>query len=935
MQSFVKRLLLWSVNRPAAAAALFALVTIFFAAQIPRLEVDASNEGFMLEQDPARRYYEQVKATFGSDELTVVMVKADDIFTPPALHAIQRVSNTLERVDGVVRVDSLATVDNISATDDGVEIAPLLHDGVPADAEGLARLKKKALDNPVVVGNLVSADAKAAGVLVYTQAASGDKGFNARFSARVDEVLAQEPAAGVALYQIGGPLIKATVADYVQRDQLTLIPFSVITLFVVLLIGFRTPQGVVAPLVTGLSSAIWGVGLMAFFHIPMNVVTVAVPSLVLVVGFAEAVHIISAYHGCLRAGRDKLHALTDAVEEAALPILVTTVTTVLGFATLIFSDITILIQFGYAATLGLLANFAATLVGIPLLLRVWPQPKRLRAGAMDESGAGSSVEGWIPSACEWILRHRVPISAVFALLAAASIWGWYTLRVDTDFVSYFPKNSFIHQRMRDVDQSLKGASAFFVVVDTGRENGIADPAVLKQIASLQTFLESVPGIGNTVSIVDYVSQLHATLTGTSSGKRAVPDSADIVAQHLLLMDRTQTARFLDLPAASANILVRHSLTGSWELSRALRQLDAYLAQHVRGIEVHAAGQSVLANRAADYMAVNEVTSFAYTLAIIGLIHSALFMSVKAGLLSLVPNVVPVLYGFGLMGLLDIPLSTGTAMIATIAIGIAVDDTVHNMVTYSRQLNEHHDERTAVVRTMAIQFRPIVFVSMALASGFAVLAFSRFVPTIHLGLLSAFVMIAAMVSELVLSPILMASTRLVTVWDMILIRMNRELVRRAPLFEGLSRWEARKVVLTGMLQSFAPGEYAIRRGEQGHDLYMVVAGRLVVIDSDLDGNERVLSIVEPGGVFGETGMVSDGYRTFSARAESATEVLRLDFEALDRLRKRFPFTAAKVFRNLARILAERLQDTTTAMLYLSSGAAQSAASLEITPRDSSS
>ena len=209
MQSFVKRLLLWSVNRPAAAAALFALVTILFAAQIPRLEVDASNEGFMLEQDPARRYYEQVKATFGSDELTVVMVKADDIFTAPALHAIQRVSNTLERVDGVVRVDSLATVDNISATDDGVEIATLLHDGIPADAEGLARLKKKALDNPVVVGNLVSADAKAAGVLVYTQAAAGDKGFTrALLPARVDEVLAQEPAAGVALYQIGGPLIK-------------------------------------------------------------------------------------------------------------------------------------------------------------------------------------------------------------------------------------------------------------------------------------------------------------------------------------------------------------------------------------------------------------------------------------------------------------------------------------------------------------------------------------------------------------------------------------------------------------------------------------------------------------------------------------------------------------------------------------------------------
>jgi hypothetical protein len=282
---------------------------------------------------------------------------------------------------------------------------------------------------------------------------------------------------------------------------------------------------------------------------------------------------------------------------------------------------------------------------------------------------------------------------------------------------------------------------------------------------------------------------------------------------------------------------------------------------------------------------------------------------------LVPNVVPVLYSFGLMGLLDIPLSTGTAMVATVAIGIAVDDTVHNMVTYSRQLNEHHDQRIAVIRTMAIQGRPIVFISLALAAGFGVLAFSQFVPTVHLAFLSAFVMIAAMVSELVLAPILMSSTQLVTLWNMVLLKMNPELVRRAPLFSGLSQWEARKVVLLGMLRLLVPGEYAIRRGEQGRELYMVVTGRLVVTDREMDGTERTLAIMEPGGVFGETGVVADAYRTFSARAEVPSEVLRLDFDAFERLRKRFPYTAAKVFRNLAAILSERLQDTTTAMLYL--------------------
>jgi len=529
VKRLVQRLLLWGVLRPAAAAALFILITIGLAAQIPRLQIDDSNEGFMLEQDPARQYYERVKTTFGSDELTVVMLKADDVFTTPALELLQRLSDALERIDGVTRVDSLVTVHNISGTEDGVEIAPLLQHGIPRDGAGLAAVKTKALHNPVFVGNLISADARAAGIFVYTQPAETDKAFNQRFSTSVEHLIARNQVPGVTVEQIGGPLIKATVADFVRRDQMTLIPFSAMTLFVVLMIGFRTPQGVVAPLFTGLSSAIWGVGLMALFHIPLNVVTVAVPSLVLVVGFAEAVHIISAYHACLRAGRDKIHALTEAVEEAALPVLVTTATTILGFATLIFSDITILIQFGYAATLALTANFISTLIGIPLLLRLWPRPKRIKAGAADEFDAGH-VDRRIAAACDFVLRHRIPIGATFAALAVASIWGWYTLKVDTDFVSYFPRNSTVRQRMRDVDQSLNGGSAFFVVVETGRDNGVADPSVLNQIAELQTFLEGVPGIGKTTSIVDYVSQLNATLSGVVGRDRAVPASADVVAQ---------------------------------------------------------------------------------------------------------------------------------------------------------------------------------------------------------------------------------------------------------------------------------------------------------------------------------------------------------------------------------------------------------------------
>jgi hypothetical protein len=244
-------------------------------------------------------------------------------------------------------------------------------------------------------------------------------------------------------------------------------------------------------------------------------------------------------------------------------------------------------------------------------------------------------------------------------------------------------------------------------------------------------------------------------------------------------------------------------------------------------------------------------------------------------------------------------------VATIAIGIAVDDTVHHMVTYSRQLNEHHDQRVAMFNTMRAQGRPIIYVSLALAGGFMVLCFSNFVPTLYFGALSALVMIVAMVGELVLTPLLMHSTRLVTLWDLVLLKMNRDLLRTAPLFRGFTQWEVRKVILLGALRAYRPGEYVFRKGESGTEVYMVVQGRVRVTDVGPDGAERVLAIFTPAMVFGEVGAVGGGARLANVVAEQDVELLRLDWPVLERLRLRFPFTGAKLFRNVARLLAERL------------------------------
>ena len=907
------RALLWIVDHPVTSCAAVLVVTLLLGSQITRLRIDESAEGLMVRHDPARAVYERAKARFGSDNLTVVLVKADDVFAPDVLAVVKRLSDGLAGLPGASRVESLTTVKNIKGQGDALDTEPLVGT-VPGTTAEADRIRADALGSRVLVGNLVAGDARATGITVYADPGPDDPGFNHRFVGQVEALIARESRPGLTIFQVGAPSTKATYTDFIKDDQKTVVPLSIMVLLVTLLLSFRMLQGVVVPVTTAIVSIVWSLGLMAILGLPITILTGILPSLLLVIGFTEDVHMISAYHAGLAHGEDKLTALRSMLKESALPIAITTGTTVVGFGSLVTTDITMLIQFGWAASLGLAANFVVTMALLPPLLRFWRVPRRFRHAVFAEEPTPGAIPRLMQRLGEFNLRYRVPILIVAGLLTAGSLAGWYTLRVNTDLISFFPEHSPLRARIEDLHRSLAGGLGFYVVVDSGREDGAKDPAFLTLVAGLQDHLAATGLIDRSVSVADYVRKMNREMHAGDPAFETIPATSDEVAQYLIMLEGEELAKFLDFNASAANIVVRHNLTGSGDLSALLKRIDAWVAAHApASVTVTPTGEAILFNNASDFMAINELTSFTWTFLIIGVIHALLFMSVKAGALSLVPNVVPILFNYGLMGLLGIPLNTGNALIATIAIGIAVDDTVHHMVTYNRQLNIHHDQKIAMFNTMRAQGRPIIYVSLALAAGFLALSFSNFVPTVHFGLLAAGVMLLAMVGELMLTPILMYSTRLVTLWDLIQVRMDPAVIRAAPLLQGLTRWEARKVVVLGRLDVVAAGEYVVRKGDRGTEMYMVVSGRVRVSDRLLDGTEKVLARLEPGAVFGEMALVSQEPRSASVVAETPAEVLRLDHEAFERIRRRFPFTCTKLFRNLARVLALRLGHLTTMLV----------------------
>ena len=908
------RLLLWTFERPFLTAVVVAVLTALAAVHIPKLEMDPSAEGLMVAHDPARVLYEQVKRRFGSDNLTVVVVKADDVFTPAVLRAVQRLTEGLERVDGVTRVESLTTVRNIRGDGDRLDTEPLVGSPVPDDPATIARIRGDALGNRVFVGNIVSADARATAITVYTDSRPRDGAFNERFTERVESLIRQVSAPGLTIYQIGEILTRVTNQRYLDHDERTVVPIGVAVLLLILFLAFRTPQGVVIPTTTALVSVVWTLGAMAYLGVPMNLLTSIVPSLLIAIGFTEDVHMLVAYHASLQHGRPKLDAIREMLEESALPLTITSATTVVGFGTLIFTDVTMLVQFGVASSLGLTANFVVTMLVVPQMLRYWPVPRHLRRSAFADGAREGPLLRFLDGLGRFNLKHRRAILVAAGLVAAGSVVGWFSLRVDTDLLTLLPKDSIVRQRVADLGVALGGALNFYVVVDTGRPDGVKDPQVLRKIAGLQDFLAGTGKVSKTVSVTDYIRKMHREMNGGDPAFEVIPDNADLIAQYMLLLEGRDLAKFVDFDASGANIVVRHNLTGSNAISALRHAIDDYIAREFPPTLVaRPTGEAILTNNAMDFLAVNELQSLVWTFLIIALIHAALFMSFTVGLLSMIPNVIPVLSVYGLMGLVGIPLNISTALVATIAIGIAVDDTVHHMITYNRQLQEHHDQERAMFNTLRAQGPPIIYVSLALVASFLVLVFASLVSSVQFGLLSAFVMATALIGELTLTPVLMSTMRLVTLWDMLLLKMNVDVIRRAPLFEGLSRWEARKIVLLGKLEAVEAGDLVLRKGETGDEMYMVITGCLRVFDRRLDGRETVLAELTPGAVFGEMALVTREVRSASVVAATNAEVLRLDFAALERVRRRFPYTGAKLFRNLAHVLADRLRRTTGALV----------------------
>jgi predicted RND superfamily exporter protein len=863
-----------------------------------RFAIDPSPVHLLPGAGPARDAYERARQLFGSDEPFVVALGADDVFAPEMLRRVARLTERLETLEHVHHVISLARAPDVRSRDGDIEIVPLL-ESVPEDAAGLARLRETVLGNPLYRGTLVAPDARTVALFVHPERV--DAAPEASTLADRIEAVAREEAGGGPVWVSGIPYATARLADLLMRELVLLLPATVAVLCLVLAVAFRTWAGVLLPVATVSLALVWTLGLLGWLGLRLNLVTTMLPPLVVTVGFAYAMHVVAEFGALLQESpstdRAARVALSQrAVDEVGVPVLLAGLTTCVGFLSLAFSPIVAVRELGLFAGLGVAFAVVAALTFTPAALAL------SKTRPVSTGREGDRLDRLARAVTKLALERRRLVIATACLAAAIALFGARRIEVATEFVGNLDRDARLRVDFEAVNERLGGANLIQVVVESPEPDAFLEPANLRALAALQAWLARQPEVGGTASLVDTVSLVNQAMHDGDPARRTIPETRRQVSQLLLFGATPETRRLVDARHQMANVVVRATVGDSRGAAALVARIRERLAELPAPLRGDVTGNVVLLGESIDALSRGQWTSFVAALAMIYLCLAALFTSLRVGLLALFPNLVPIALYYGALGFSGIPLNPWTSVVGSVALGIAADDTIHFMARFNSEARRLADERRALLASVRAVLRPITFTLLGLCLGFGVLAFSEIRSQAEFGLLAAGTLALGWVADVTVTPALCAGVRVVTLWDVLTFDLGGQPGAEIPLFRDMSKRQMRLFVLMGSVRSLPAGELLMRAGDPGQHGYLVLEGRL---RSTLPRDDGPLALFEygRGDVVGEVAMFSQ-QRSADVRALEDVRLVRFDAGDLERLRSRYPRTAALVYRNLNRIQSQR-------------------------------
>jgi len=708
--------------------------------------------------DPAVVTYDRFREEFGNDDQFVIAFKdPGGIYNATAVRTIQRLTEAVWRIDGIVRVDSVSNYQAIRGDSDQLTVDPLFPPDEPVTEERLRHAREYQQFDPLMSGYVVTDDAKVAYIRGRFGAAADSDNLPVESLEAVRGIMDEAASrSGYRFHVAGGPITDAAFDQAAKSDMANLMPLLLLVCLVALGVVFRSLWAMAVPLIVAIAAIIVTLGAAGALGTQLNAVTTLVPQIMLALAVAASLHLLAAFFAGRRAGVTTNTAVVEAVATRLRPLFFTSLTTALAFLSFAAADIVPIQSLGLMAAAGVLAIFVLEVTLLPLLLSFYPQRRVPRRGLLEMSGDGFG------RLAQKLQGRAAIIVAFWAIVALAAIASVPKLQVESDPIGYFADDHWFSEAIDFIEESGSGAAMYEIVVRAQGVDSIKTVEYMRDLDRFADYLrnEAPGGINAVYDAATIIKNANRAWHNDDPAKNVIPERNERIAEMLFLYSLSvpqgkNVNDRINIEGTATRVTVTRELVSSRESQRNIDRIERWAESHLDHANVQFTGKDVLYTKMG-----NDVTSSlarSLLIAVIGvtIIIAGLFRSLRMAAISVAANVVPLGAALSVMAWLDIPLDVGTAMVAALGLGIAVDDTIHFLAHYTTGRRLGVDSVTAVKQAMKAVGPAITATTVVLICAFGVFGFADFLPNAYFGLLLSVVLASALVLDLSLLPTLLA------------------------------------------------------------------------------------------------------------------------------------------------------------------------------------
>ena len=706
---------------------------------------------FFEKNNPQLQAFEKIQDEFNETSFATIMIAphSKDVFDKETLELIFQMTEKAWQIPYSTRVDSIANYQHTMAEDDDLLVEALIYEDTELDDERRAFIRDVVMNEPNLYNRMVSKAADVAIISVTVQLPNQDRTGEIKATADAVLALSEEFAAKgakVDFYHGGIIIMNNAFATEAQEDAGTLIPAMFLGILIMLALMLRSITGTMATMIIIITSVIATLGIAGWMGFFLSTATVNVPTIVMTLAVADCVHLIGSTLYYMRQGNSKADALDIALKLNLMPIFITSITTAVGFLTMNFSTVPILADLGNMTAMGVMIAFALSVTLLPALIRILPMK------AKQDSEKSTKLTTF----ANWVIKHHKKLLPT-SIITMAILSSFITLnQVNDEATKYFHTSTKFRQSADFLEKSVGGMSTMDLAIYTGENSGINKPEFLADVAKISDWLMQQPEVTHVSTLSNTFKRLNKNMHGDDEAWYKLPTDNELAAQYLLMYEMSlpyglDLSNQINLDKSALRVVTSLKNLGSREMVAFEQRTYQWIKENTPNLTIETASPSLMFAYIGEHNMQSMLKSLPTALFLISLLLFFALRSTRLGMISLVPNILPAAIGFGIWGLYSGEINLGLAVVASMSLGIIVDDTVHFLSKYKHARDEGKDTAESVRYAFNSVGRALIVTTFVLTVGFSILAMSNFRLNSDMGLLTGIILVVALIVDFLFLP----------------------------------------------------------------------------------------------------------------------------------------------------------------------------------------